>query len=280
MRYEAIGGFRMKILNVVITLALSIILLGALLVPVISDAQTGLKTEHTYTSEGAAAHMDKLEVSDSHTLTWQGGILTVDGVEYPLWTSPVGVAFLTESLGLYVSKGNLYIGQSGQAQAALYSASTLSLIASAGQITYSINDADAIQTTYTSGYILSNDGKYITGESTTNKYYTDSMQVSGYRSDSGVLYIMIDGKSYTDGTNQTNFRVDGTDVEGTDGNVKTLDGVFYSGRGLSAYVIPETVSYWTEDNPAAIALLGALPVLIIAALIVAAVGVIYIRRTD
>lgn len=268
----------MKILNIVITATLAIILLGTLLTPIVSDAQNDLRTEHIYTSEGAYAHLDKLEVTDSHVLTWAGGKLTIDDVEYPLWSSGAGVAFLSDNVGLYVSNGNLYIGVSGAAQAALYSASTLSLIASAGEITYSINDADAVQTTYTMGYILDNDGKYITTDDTTALYYTNNSQISGYRSDGGVLYVMIDGNSFTDGTHVADFTIAGTDVEGTDGNVKTLSSVKFSSKGLSTFVLPEKVSYWTDDNPAAISLLGALPIIVIAGLVVGVVGALFIRK--
>lgn len=267
-----------NVVKTTVAIVVSVIVFAAILVPAISAAQKDLTTEHIYVSENPRANLDKLEITDSHVLTWADSTLTIDDVVYPLNADGSYIPFLTENVALYVSGGNLYLGQATQTQISL-SSKTLSLIASAGEITYSIDDADAIQTTYTMGYILDNDGKYISGSvDSGKKYFTSNSQVSGYRTDSSTMYVMIDGNSFTNGTHVSDFTIDSHNAEGTDGEIKELDAVRYSGRGLTAFIVLDQVSYITEDNPVAISLLGALPIIVIAGLIVGIAGTLFIRK--
>ena len=75
---------RTNVLTLIITLVVGIILTGALLGPVISDAT---ETETTFTNEGGFFPMSEILATDSesHVLTWDGsnrGVITIDGVSF------------------------------------------------------------------------------------------------------------------------------------------------------------------------------------------------------
>ena len=297
-----------NVLTLIITLVVGIILAGSLLVPVLNDAT---KTSDTFTNNGLY-YVDSLGENESVTYSCDSNGAYVDGVaitgDYATGYSGGASIAYTENLvirwggtGSFALRGAYWAYTSGAEASITFN----------GNGTYTGNYGDTeINGTYSEfyGLVLSETDRVMTA-STGHKYVNASSEinVSGLTNctNIGSFIVFNVSGSITDGItivgyNQTtgaeleltytNVEVNKTEVAGyvdlydvtsitfdvTDTNDKT-DSVTYT-----VFTIPTKVTAELSEHltPGQISLMGAIPVMVIVALLMAAVGAIALRRAD
>ncbi len=302
---------KMNALTLIITLVVGVILTGALLGPVISDAT---KTEETFKNEGY--YTMTYSEADALTFSWDctaPNVATINGNEVPLITppqyTPVNVVcgddwFLRwtgDTMQFYSVAG----GNNPALSASVASETSLTLVASSGSATIQNTAATPVSQTvdYTFMYVVDPNGSLVMKDSAKSVYLLGDSEIYaiGRTSTTGLLLkIKITG-NINDGFN--------AEVLGTPSSTVTLGDVEATMQKMDEYVnlyslqdlkIPvgyddseytATYSYFIAPasvtaelsnhlTPGQISLMGAIPVMVIVALLMAAVGAIALRRAD
>ena len=290
-----------NLLTLVVTLTVGIILAGSLLMPVISEATT---TERTLTNEGVYYIQSD---NETHTLEFDHGVYTIDGevVSIPITEQ---YTFLATDSAIFRS-----YGQSIQIRGSVsITADSCSLTIANGEIngTYTSGDTtDALALEYTSYVLATNSTEDRVMKSYTSNAYLKGDSVVSGRGVTGLwidenhttryMYILIDG-TIDDGLTATVYgRTDFTvsdlefNVTPTEGyeDCYTFGSITFNVTHTSgtvtpvtytAIIVPTSVTAELSQHlsSAEIAIMNAIPVMIIVALVLMAVGALYLKRDD
>lgn len=308
---------KMNALTLIITLVVGVILTGALLGPVISDAT---KTTETLTNEG---YYRVSETEEQTVIVWDTvnspNIITVNDEEIDLSTlglianSSYTIAFANDFLLRYYP-----LGGSSNIQVWNSAYSGLSVSAGSGVTgTFTITDSgitlqksgsETVQTAaHTGSYFrIDPNGDYTLKKSDKTAYVLEDSTIfyaggiSSIGGSNGLTSVYFEGT--TEGIEYTvmraNVDVSNSNVTYTDDathmGVVNLDKVTFTTTYESSgetYNVDQTYSYFfvpyqiTAElsehlTPGQIALMGAIPIMVIVALLMAAVGAIALRRND
>lgn len=265
----------MKILNYVMTLAVVVIVVGVCAIPIIEDVvKAGMSNVTTFSNDDEDTDQIRLTRFDtfgSYTLDYSSatGKLTVNGQVYTPTNSGLQIAFMTDTIQFRVSSSTSSLVSIATETPFNNAVTSLSLVASAGNITYSIDEGDAVQTTYYNAFIYNPEGGYI---NVSTPYFNNINQLAGFRYDSGD-YVYWLGTAYADGA-ATTFNVNSTEVADTQGQVRQLENIKYTAsKSLSNVIAPISVDSVIPINPALSGLVLIIPVLMIIAAVLIAVRI-------
>lgn len=299
-----------KLIPLVITLVVGIILAGSVLMPVLNDAT---KTEVTYTNEGyyrmAEIGDESISIVWDHTEPTQ---LTVNDEVVDLSKVPkntvttilvtdqtiVRYAPITSDTLVQIYSSTGYVG------AGVNAGTDMEITIEDTTLT-AFNGTTTVTKTIAGGYYVSNDGKWIMKANGTDAFIhkDDSIIVLAGNTTVGSVAVGV----YANGTINDGLDIDTvqtdsvvrtptygdvtftyTDVSGAIDLVKlsdckftiTLDDTTVNAT-YSYFLVPYEVTAELSQHltPGQIALMGAIPVLVIVALLVVAVGVVA-RRND
>ena len=313
-----------NVLTLIITLVVGVILAGALLGPVISDAT---KTTETFTNDGFIRMTEITNESNDVTVTWTYTDpytfnINDEAIVIPSTTTGGTNAFpytifANEGWGLRVSvyandRVDLNLYGSGDTSSLLWYATvtdsdTATITFSQGTATFVKGTSTGVTQSYTSVYLPDNEGEYVLKKLNESAYMTgDSLIYSTGRTSTTfgsnvfALNFNLDG-NIDDGVTVTtlapigfttsNVVVNATEVSGYVGlysfNNVTFDITQTStsittGAVYSQVIVPYEVTVELSEHltPGQIALMGAIPIMVIVALLMAAVGAIALRRAD
>lgn len=305
-----------NLLTLAITLTVGIILAGSLLMPVISDAT---ETERTLENIGYYS-MNELNASDDteHTLTWASSnknILAVDGKDIEISSfDAVGASltiFASETdllrIGISSSTGSpglSWIQMRGSTVAYASANTTFTATISSGSVA-AVMDGTSKSLSYTSAYLITaEDGDYVMKKANETAYmFEDSTIYSlGYTTisngDTSLNAVFkVDGDlSEVEVSSLTSDLVTFSDVvinstlDGKYVGVSKFSSVSFTATAggsdtdciYSYVIVPHYITAELSQHldQGEIAIMNALPVLIIAALVVMAAGALYLKRND
>lgn len=298
-----------NLLTLTITLVVGIILAGSLMMPVINDATA---TEDTFTNDGYF-RMSKLSDADSgYVMTWtpsDNHYVTVgdESVEIP-WNTDYPVSIIAiENYGVRYtivsqSQGTVALDLFGPQASVIASRSVdTEITLSEGTMTLKSTGSSDISISYTTAYVLDPNGAYIMKKSSEAAYVhgdSDIFATGRTNTTFGNLNINVSG-TIDDGfvadvfsdesVSASNYVVSST----TKTNYKdlyTFTGVSFdltkndstTTASYSQVIVPYQVTAELSQHlaPGEIAILNALPILIITALVVMAAGALYLKRDD
>lgn len=283
-----------NLLTLAITLTLGVILAGSLMMPVIADAQTDLGDPITKTNTGTNdinyGIVDGVEV-----VITNGTTVTVDGNTFTR-SNDVAYLFCTDNAFGWMSANGCLVFIAGETYAqnttVVYDSSKSgSISADDGTLTVTIGT-----TTYTSTYTWllapNEEGKYVQvltlGDA---NYYLDNSKdviILGGDYNSGDLdtfYWYFNGESKTQDdkvmtvTFDKSLATGTTDIYSGHPVVTIVDGDdSESFTPYRTFVKEEISGHATKGG--AYSILGAIPIIVIVGLVVAATGAIFIKRND
>lgn len=300
-----------KLIPIVLTLVVGIILAGSVLMPVLNDAT---KTEQTFANKGA--FFVELDPSDSYTIEYDGNAnntIVVNDTAITLNKDYTLVALDNAILRLNAATHKFDWNGNGSYLAGM---TEFSLTFADGSIsgTYkTTGDTTAWPTmSYDKIYVISPDaqplimsdysepvkikgdseivafGRSVLNDAGTNKQYL--IQIEGTIND-GVTVTVSNVSSGQDiGATITDLSINCTPVQGYNDlydltsitfKAAVSEGDTTTNVTFSAYIVPSEVTAELSQHltPGQIALLGAIPIMVIVALLVVAVGVVA-RRND
>lgn len=297
---------RTNILTLAITLTIGVILAGSLLMPVISDATT------THVTFENAGYFDmKYTETESVSLSWDHTDphnITINGEVVALEESPAAprtiicgdswfVRYGGDSLAWYASSGSA-------AGASVAGETDATLTAANGSVSFT-GGTTTRTGTYTYLYVVAEDGEFVMKTANDKAYLNGDSTIYAMGLTSNVLSQDVYVKSVgtpDDGITSTVFRYSGA----TPITVKSVSDSFVTESAyLDLYSIEKfviTVTNGTNDAdliysyfivPAEVtaekavhftdgenAIIAAIPVLIIAGLVIVAAGALYLKRDD
>ena len=295
-----------NILTLAITLTVGIILAGSLLMPVISDATT---TEKTFLNKGYY-EMTYTEADDV-SMTWDSTDphkVTVNDVVIDLPATadlpgPINIICGDDWFIRYTGTGLQFYPSTGSSVNA-GSGVDMTVTASEGTVTITTNAEPAVTKTayYTFLYVVSENGAYVMKNTNEAAYVHKDSEIYGIgRStvtggyvkikitgsiDDGFTASEVGSSAYTFGDITVNYtteseyidlyRLSSLQFAVTDSSENTSN-LTYSYFIVPASVTSELTNHLSNGE---IAILNALPILIIVALVVMAAGALYLKRDD
>lgn len=304
---------KMNALTLIITLVVGVILTGALLGPVISDAT---KTEQTFENEGYF-YLQKITAADEGTytfsytfdgetnLTFNGEPVDLGGITNPVTLATDGADWFVryglnnEYVGLQIFGTDLVSGG--------YGTTSMTIEFSGGTVTatritdgsdtptvdtktyneawiYSPEKSDYVMKKADSTAYMHADSEYVAAGQTTIKQWFDSLCIVG-NNESFTVDLLVPEEDLTV-TNQT---VVSTAVNGYN-DLYALSKLTFTASyddastdaTYSYFIVPAEVTSELTNHltPGQISLMGAIPVMVIVALLMIAVGAIAYRRAD
>ena len=295
-----------KLIPLVITLVVGIILAGSVLMPVLNDARKTIGDEVTYTNSIVSNNQNRYDYVDSLELVATAS--ETSGIQYDFALNGNPITLSTDYMIAILSDGfSLQIGNGGQFSLMLkldpYSPSPTFSPSTSPEIKISMNngewsivdgDTSVATGTYTWVVTFVENGRYVAHNGSVNGAYCHEtpkdfiMYGSTYTSgDLDTYYAYGNGEmvlgdsTYTGTLNWAASLVDGT----TDVYKVTTCTITVSDGETSESFTPYRCLYLYEvagheASGASYSLLGAIPIIVIAALIVAAVGMVAVRRND
>lgn len=292
-----------NLLTLAITLTVGIILAGSLLMPVISDATktTGILNNATGSQLG---YLIEIDDESEYTMTWDvttPDVVEVNGENVTLYAGTVICGGDPDFIIRYYSGSTKYIqGRDGTTN--FTANSTLDISIASGTITI---EADENTYTYsiTKGFALAKSGEYVMKSSAQAAYMLADSEFNAYgvsSTDGSSLWLKISGTIADGATAERISGASGTlsDVEihstAVDGyiGVYALDKLTLSFVNSSTdvttdltynyFIVPASIEAELSEhlNPGEIAIMNALPVLIIVALVMMAAGALFLKRDD
>ena len=299
-----------KLIGLIMAAVVGIIMIGALLMPVVNDAST---TEKTFTNEGYARYTSITDDSaDEISITWDHTDFTkftvdsevIDCSTMSQYTSIVfgdnwTVRFITNNFNY---GGIQYVGPAGSDYLSVDTAGTKDLTITLSSGTMTVTDGTTTKTvTYTTAYYPDNDGSMIMKKSDKIAYLLKDSSIinaNGNTAVSGVtIGVRFDG-TIADGYEFTLYRnsndcsvsnvvsnyvendkyIDLVELSSITFDL-TPDGGTATAATYSYFLVPYQVTAELSEHldAGSIAILAALPVLLIAALVIFAVRIIGIR---
>lgn len=302
-----------NLLTLAITLTVGIILAGSLLAPVISDATT---TERTFENEGYF-YVEKISADDDRTITiewdrdafgtmiwngtnvdvstWPSGGYTVatDGVS-KIIRMGMGNSVALQTLGDSFSSGGgntkhmeiTIANGTITANSILLNDTTYSVTTTYTEVwAYSLTPTDYVMKKADKIAYLNEDSEYLAMGVTTVTQWNTIIKVTGTVSDFDVSIVYPSGVTAT----TTNKEVvierndEYTDLYELDKLTFTVsDGTTTVDAIYSYFIVPAKVTSELTNHldDGEIAIMNAIPIMIIVALVVMAAGALYLRRTD
>ena len=303
-----------KLIPIVLTLVVGIILAGSVLIPVLNDAT---KTENTFSNDGA--FFVEVDPSTTYTLKYQQyanpGKVIVNGETLPITFNQGYTLLRLDNVILRLVSNNqmqLLGGGSSYTDVA-----NVDITITNGTVSGTLGYGNPIttiswpKTTYSEAFIISatDAGEVMKSYNTPAKVNADSpLEAYGVTTINGstntTVLVEIDG-TIADGVNVT-LRNKQTSAEITTMTISDLEinytpvagyidlydlssitftvtnGEYTTDVTYSAFVVPSKVTAEMTDHltPGQITLLNAIPVMVIVALVVTAIGVIALRRAD
>lgn len=267
----------MKLVSVVLTAAISIILIATVVTPVIEDVTT--KDNVTYTNQDDPKYLFSLDTEGkAHTLefTANGSTVTVDGNTRNI--TVVQFAIITDTWGISTSSNGLtmdiYTGQ--QFSRSLDKDVTVSMSNGSATIAYG---TDTVTKEYSWALVFDPNGDYCQKKLTSGAYINDTDQVivseysgSGYKA-------CFDGVARISGVESTpNFTTSIT--EDTEDQIQRLTAMTIGELNVSYVFVPATVDYEPTANHAINSLLHVIPLFLLISVLVGIVSIITIRPRD
>lgn len=307
-----------KLITVIITLVIGVIMAGSVLVPVLKDATTTEKTFNN-ANDGYYTLALNADDETTYSLTYlksKPGILEINGTEYNANAAYGGATTSIVIADDWILRYNSTLSEYGYCQyydgtnwAGNSTTKSLSMTASEGVATIVVTAADDSTTTktasYTTMYGIAPNSDYVMKAPTQKAYLLGDSSIvaegitTGTASgnvDIGSQLIRIDG-TIDDGvtitTSNTNWSVSNivihkTEVAGYNDLYQiekitfdlTKDESVYNAT-YSFFIVPSEVTAELSQHltPGQIALMSAIPIMVIIALIMVAVGV-FARRND
>ena len=306
-----------NVLTLIITLVVGVILTGALLGPVVSDAS---ETERTFTNAGYFT-MNKYATDEEVTVSWDHSdpdVVSV-GDETIDITAPVGkwVSIVVGDNWYFryihtnadVREVQMSYGGVATITASTSNEKDLTIVCSEGTATGTVYTAGVAETpktaSYTELYVISENGDYyiMKDSDAAATMLKDSkfvgvgqtflsggasiIKVEGTIEDGATVTIV--GSTVTDSVDADTISVNATPKSGYidcyDLSTITFDVTTSGGTTHATYsyfIVPAEVTAERSDHltPGQIALMGAIPVMVIVALLMVAVGAIALRRAD
>lgn len=288
-----------NILTLAITLTVGIILAGSLLMPVISDATT---TERTYTNEGVFYMTDDptdyvMEYKGTDGEIWVNGEMVIKFTDIPnsTWTLLSTPEYLIRMQGFgsnyalwltSVAGTNTFIGNNTTESATITLTDSTIQVGTGSPVSYSgefrglAKEGDYVMTS-TGGFTVSDTDTIIIGNGTTGvTHWYDAFYIIGTVEDIEVYS--------SDSITVSNVDVNATKIPNFNGSTVTsitftaTDGTNTTDATYDRVIVPVSVTLEKTQHlaPSEIAILNALPILIIVALVVMAAGALYLKRDD
>lgn len=294
-----------NILTLVITLVVGIILAGSLLAPVITDAQKN--TNDTLINDVSEGMTFKLDGADDYNLTTTDSIRAwlINGTAVDMYNASGALAITDKCrfeknggyVSLYDATGSRIANLSGVTNKVVIEYTAETKVFSVTTYT-GMGDSAEVANTYT--YNVENILYYIPGGDYGAIQTNGDPDISYYVND---LSEVIAGGAYTTGDLDTSYFAEGSTVyvgnasytaSGTATTVKeytdAIKGSSYSititdGEASETFTpytvfVPLKVIAHTSEQNGQIALYGAIPILVIVSLLMAAIGAIALRRGD
>lgn len=274
-----------KLIAIVMTLVVGIILAGSVLMPVVNDARTTTSTEVNYTNEEATFRM--AGASDVVTLTLSSGTVTLNDVAIEKISNSNILLSDAVSLDQFQYQGNWLNRMWFKDSTALQYPSAFELTFENGTVSGTVtisNETTDIDTTYSYLFYADSEGDYIqmTNNDWANGVYLNNANqliLSGLyttgENDTTYSYVngvFTTGGDYTGSVELTTEKVGMDVIKATALTVTIGEETFTPFRAL----VPMTVVGHTE-TPAS-SLIGVIPVLVIVSLVVAAIGMVVVKR--
>lgn len=285
-----------NILTLVITLTLGVILAATLLVPIIDNATT---TTDTYTNDGLI-HLEKYTAeSDDITIAWtydtpnaitiNDETLTLPDVEY-LSIDMGNDWFVRYNRGVSMS----YLATNASIVSTVAGEGSLTVTLSGGTIT--ATDGTTTKTnTYTEYLCITPDenASYVMKKAADSVYLKGDSEIIAYGQTSSYAFKIVG--NVTDGVTVSQIRGSSVEIDNETVNATADDShidlykftsvTFTYGDATATYnavVVPKEITaeksaHLTDGQ---ISLMGAIPIMVIVALLMAAVGAIVLRRND
>lgn len=276
-----------NLLTLIITLVVGVILAGSLLAPVVADARTTTSTEVNYTNEETTFRM--AEASEIVTLTLSSGTVTLNGVAVEKVSNSNILLSDAVSLDQFQYQGNWLNRMWFKDSTALQYPSAFELTFENGTVSGTVTISDAttsIDTTYSYLFYADSEGDYIqmTNNDWANGVYlnnTNQLILSGLYTtgENDTTYSYVDGVfttggDYTGSVELTTEKVGMDVIKATALTVTIGDETFTPFRAL----VPMTIVGHTETSISS--LLGVIPIMVIVAILMTAIGAIAYRRAD
>jgi len=283
---------KMNALTLIITLVVGVILTGALLAPVIDDA-----TDHTVVYTNSASGESYIFANETVTFSWDGAEYLVNNEP----TTPLSNSYATITSDLvsvrWATAGpSIMFFDTGVA----YQTTTFKLTAANGSLTgtYSTTtDSDvAVNVSYETLYYQDATGSFVMTSGTSPIYLHGNTEiiVNGFNTNIGgsgggrfflVSGTLDDGLALVaGGTTYTDYTVNATKISNVDDVYAVTSIVFENVNGvdvtLNRFIVPATITTTEIGFDGSDALLKAIPIMVIVALLMAAVGAIALRRAD
>lgn len=299
-----------KLIPLIMTLVVGIILAGSLLVPVLSDAQKTIGPEVTLTNDSPVV-LREVEPGDVLIVTRS----TVDGVTDDVWTlngePVVGPTGSADRWNVCIMSDGVYLQANAPANSAIGvrydmtkstpSANYLSGGGGTASYTFTFNEDTIVLTSgentlstygYTWAYVMCpyGEGEYCAPIAGGVGIVKDPNQVilcGAYTSgDLDTMYYYKNGQTYVSNTAYTMtanittaVHTGTTDIYDATVSVDMTDGDDTESFTPYRILVPYEVTGHAASG-ASYSLLGAIPIIVIVALIVAAIGMVAVRRND
>lgn len=275
-----------NLLTLVITLVVGIILAGSLLAPVVADARTTTSTEVNYTNESTLFKMASAE--ETVTISLASGTVTLNGAEVTHTTNSNILLSDAFSVDQFIYQGNWLTRAWYKDSTALSYPTAFNLTFENGTVTGTITTSGTtnnVNDTYTYLYYADESGNFtqISSNVWADVYVNSTKEIvlAGlyYTGSNSTTYTYIDGNFEVEGdyTGSVDFDTEsvGIDVLKVTGITVTIgEETFTPYR----FLVPAEVTGHTETSISS--LLGVIPIMVIVAILMTAIGAIAYRRAD
>lgn len=277
-----------NVLTLVITMVVAVILAGSILMPIISDAQKTIGPQVTYTNEDNSSSGYHYGPVDSIHLVIDENGASINDTIIKRASNPI-VLFESDNISV-----NLPNTGSTATMEAYYNndtiggdiyGGTLDLTAENGEIT-AVFGANTLTFTYTWLITITENGEYINHQVGGNIYYTDptNMIICGGVYSTGendTYYSWYNGIATDNGEYDISLNPNGTLVSGTtDVYQSSLPRIVIGDEDFTPFRMLIKEEVVGHERGAGYALLGAIPIMVIVAILMVAVGAIAYRRAD
>lgn len=284
-----------KLIILVLTLVVGIIITGSVLMPALDTAKEINNPHQDYTNINANT-VSYGAIENGTDFVYDGSSFTINDIESSKTSS---IAFASDTCFMYFdSKGSpklFYVDDSAYSRIQDITAFNIVVNSKSFSGTVTTSDGDtSIDYTYSTYALCPNsNGDYVLCDTNfSHKYTVKSIdQIWTFEYSGASYYFSAIGDAIkVNGVDAGTCTVDATAVEGVAGYTVTVDktsgsDVSYSYNGTTYYphyvIVPKSVSLELsgyENNTAWLNLMSVLPIMVIVALVVAAVGAVTLKR--
>ena len=266
-----------SILNLALVLTVSVILVGTLLVPVISDANKEVRTTYTNGTE-TSPHYDS--GAESYTLALSSGpVLAINGETVDTTSfSDYMILAATNSIVVFWRTSGAFTVWEVNGVSHTYGAGSYDF--ENGTLTQTIGTTDTTFS-YDAIYTYADDGDYVYVPYTSAPYVStelDDFYALGYVANT-TLSVYNNGTVYVNGSVSADTQIN-ADTDSVNAGVCKLNALSIGTVGGQNLIVKQSYTVAIENADGILALLSVLPLLVIVALVLLPVGVILARRNE